>query len=505
MVAVVAGFGVMPAIASATGVLVAGSRTSTGIPLVRTFIDQDLNGTYEKMVDEIVPYKTAISDGVRVATGDFDGDGNDELVVAIDKAGKVKIFELGPDGEPGARIDSEAGFPHGTFVAAGDVNGDGRDELITSGGPNDGEKVKIRSDLDGDGRPDEVTDTFAAYPASFHGGVRVAAGNIDNSGGDEVITAPGPGDNGAVRIYKDADSDRAVSDNPVLDTLKPFGTTFTGGMFVASGAFQSAGSGGAELVVSRADSTGRTVLRTDSDSDGKVSDNPPFDQILGPYPGSTKGARVAAGDTDNSGFFSELITAPGQNTGTNPVRIYDDDADMGVLISDNPPTQSFTAFPGSQGAYVGFGKVTSNVYTNNSFPQSIPDLGTVNSTINIPGSAGIVRDIDVSVNLMHSFDGDLDVTLTHVPTAKTVTLWTDVGGSNEGFEVRLNDESGTDIGTAANPKADGPITGTFNPEDAELLSTFDGDDASGQWVLSITDDSGGDSGTLFSWSLYASY
>jgi subtilisin-like proprotein convertase family protein len=505
VVAVVVACGVVPAVASATGVLIAGSRTSTGIPLVRTFIDQDLNGTYEKLVDEIVPYKTAISDGVRVATGDFDGDGNDELVVAIDKAGKVKIFDLGSDGEPGARIDSEPGFAHGTFVATGDVNNDGRDELITSGGPNDGEIVKIRSDLDGDGRPDEVTDSFAAYPSSFHGGVRVAAGNIDNTGGDEVITAPGPGDNAGVRIYKDADSDRAVSDNPVLDTLKPFGTTFTGGMFVASGAFQNAGGGGAELVVSRADSTGRTVLRTDSDADGKVSDNPPFDQILGPYPGSTKGARVAAGDTDNSGFFSELITAPGQNTGTNPVKVFDDTADAGSLISDEPPTQSFTAFPGAQGAYVAFGKVMSNVYTSNSFPQAIPDLSTVTSTINVPGSAGTIRDLDVGVNIMHSFDGDLDLTLTHVPTSKTVTLWQDVGGSNEGFEIRLNDEAGTDITAATNPKADGPITGTFNPGGAALLSDFDGDDASGQWTLSITDDSGGDTGTLFSWSLYATY
>jgi subtilisin-like proprotein convertase family protein len=276
-------------------------------------------------------------------------------------------------------------------------------------------------------------------------------------------------------------------------------------MFVASGTFQSMGNGGAEVVVSRADSTGKTVIRTDTDSDGKVSDNLPFDTIASPYPGSTKGARVAAGDTDNSGFFAELVTAPGEKTGTNPVKIYDDTADAGAKISDNPVTQSLTAFPGAQGAYVAFGKVNSDAFTSNAFPLAIPDLGTATSTIQVPGSAGKISDLDIGVNIAHSFDGDLDVTLTHVPTSTSVVLWNDVGASNEGFEVRLNDEAGTDISGATNPKADGAITGIFNPGGSALLSAFDGQDASGQWQLQLVDDSAGDTGTLMSWELYFSY
>jgi subtilisin-like proprotein convertase family protein len=498
---------VFAAAAPAADFVIAGSRTSTGIPLVRTFADNTPgpDGVYEKLVDEVVPYKTSVGDPVRVAAGDFNGDGNDELVVATDKATPVKIFELSSDGEPGARIDTEPGFAHGTYVAAGDVNGDGVDELITSGGPGDHEVVKIRSDLDGDGKPDDVTDTFNAYPAARPGGVRVAAGNVGNSGGDEVITAPGPGDKLPVKVFSDSDADRAVSDNPLEDQLKPFGDAFAGGMFVASGAFQNAGNGGSEVVVSRADSTGKTVIRTDSDSDGKVSDNPPFDQIASAYPGSTKGARIAAGDTDHSGFFTELITAPGEKTGTNPVKIYDDNGDAGDKISDNPVTQSFTAFGGNQGAYVGFARVPSNSFYVNSFPQTIADLSTLNSTIPVPGSAGIVRDLDVSINIFHSFDGDLDVTLTHVPTGTSVILFQDVGGTNEGFEIRLNDDAGTDISGASNPKVDGPITGTFNPGGAALLSAFDGEDASGKWQLSVTDDTSGDTGTLMSWGLNVTY
>jgi subtilisin-like proprotein convertase family protein len=88
-----------------------------------------------------------------------------------------------------------------------------------------------------------------------------------------------------------------------------------------------------------------------------------------------------------------------------------------------------------------------------------------------------------------------------VPSATSVILFQDVGGTNEGFFVRLNDEAGTDISTASNPKLDGAISGTFNPGGTALLSAFDGLDLAGEWQLIIVHDSGGDSGTLFSWAL----
>jgi len=95
------------------------------------------------------------------------------------------------------------------------------------------------------------------------------------------------------------------------------------------------------------------------------------------------------------------------------------------------------------------------------------------------------------------------VTLTHVASGTSVVLFQDVGGTNEGLFIRLNDEAGADISTASNPKVDGPINGSFNPGGAALLSVFDGLDLSGEWRLTIVDDSVNDTGTLFSWSLLA--
>ena len=108
----------------------------------------------------------------------------------------------------------------------------------------------------------------------------------------------------------------------------------------------------------------------------------------------------------------------------------------------------------------------------------------------------------MALNISHTFNGDLDVSMTHVPSGVSLVLFNDVGGTDEGFIIRLNDEAGTDIGTANNP-ADGAITGTFNPQGAALLSAFDGIDASGLWRLTVVDDNGAgaDIGTLFGWSL----
>ena len=188
-----------------------------------------------------------------------------------------------------------------------------------------------------------------------------------------------------------------------------------------------------------------------------------FDQFFA-YDGKfTGGVRVAVGDTDNSGFFVEVITAPGPGGGQS-VLTFDDGADGGSLISNDPPIVQLAADPiTASGAFAAFGKVTKGTYAYGGFAQSIPDASSMTSSFFVPAGAGTIRDLDVFLSIAHSFDGDLDVTLTHLSTGTSVTLWQDVGGSNEGFQVILSDESGTDISGATNAKADGAISGNFNP------------------------------------------
>src|SRR5947207_3349934 len=74
-------------------------------------------------------------------------------------------------------------------------------------------------------RPDGTTlAQFTAYDPSFHGGVNVAAGNVDGSllDGDELIVAAGPGGGPHVRVL-DASGNQLAS-------FMAFSPTFTGGV-----------------------------------------------------------------------------------------------------------------------------------------------------------------------------------------------------------------------------------------------------------------------------------
>ena len=490
----------------------AGIIVAAGAGVVSVFTDADLDTahTYETMAYKFTPfagYKGAIS----VAMGDFDGDGNDELITAK-AAGKgdVKIWEVTGAGRVGTQLDKLVPFPTGTnkgvSVAAGDLDGDGRDELIVGAGPGGPANVAIYSDTNADGKlSDNTPDTLRVFAAPFRGGVKVAAGNVNNLGGDEVVVGMWT-NGGAVAVFNDANANRKISDDnggAATETLNPFGAQFLGGVNVAAGAIQGAGGNGAEVIVGNGTGKPKVRIFTDTNANGQVGDEPRFDQLK---PGGTGaiGATVVAGDTDGSSFFVEVLTGPAAGSGSD-VKIFDDTDDMGALLSDNAVSSEFAVFGNLTGGLnLAFGKVQNATFAFPGLPQAIPEsgTGTLSSSIFIPVGAGTIRDLDISLSIAHTFNGDLDVSLTHVASGISVVLFNDVGGADKGFIIRLNDEAGTDIGGANNP-ADGAITGTFNLQGALLLSAFDDVDLAGEWRLTITDDNGGDTGTLFAWSLDA--
>jgi len=112
--------------------------------------------------------------GVYVGAGDLDGDGRADIIVgAGGTAGgpHVKVF----DGKTGLVqrdfFAYDAAFMGGVRVATGDVNGDGHADVITGAGPGiAGGHVKVF-----DGNTGAEIRSFFAYDAGFTGGVSVAA------------------------------------------------------------------------------------------------------------------------------------------------------------------------------------------------------------------------------------------------------------------------------------------------------------------------------------------
>ena len=127
-------------------------------------------------------------------------------------------------------------------------------------------------------------------------------------------------------------------------------------------------------------------------------------------------------------------------------------------------------------------------------PAPILDNATITNNLTVSGVTGLVTDVNVNINISHTYDSDLTVDLIS-PAGQRVRLFSNNGGSGENFvNTVLDDEAPTAIGAGA-----APFTGSFRP--IGLLSTFDGSSANGTWHLDVADTVALDSGTLNSWSI----
>jgi subtilisin-like proprotein convertase family protein len=130
-------------------------------------------------------------------------------------------------------------------------------------------------------------------------------------------------------------------------------------------------------------------------------------------------------------------------------------------------------------------------------PVQILDLDTVSSTIRV-NTYGKVLDINALLNITHTWDGDLVLSLSHGGT--TVLLSNRNGGSGgANYDNTLFDDSAAVSINAGFAYA--PYTGSFRPEQA--LAAFNGQEIFGDWTLSVADMEAGDSGVINNWNLAA--
>jgi len=98
----------------------------------------------------------------------------------------------------------------------------------------------------------------------------------------------------------------------------------------------------------------------------------------------------------------------------------------------------------------------------------------------------IITDLDVSIDLRHSKDFDLQLYL-QGPSGATVLLnqYNPFTGYFEGADylgTTFDDEADTPIEDGS-----APFAGRYRPLEGNLLSTFDGQDAFGRWRLRVCD------------------
>ena len=186
--------------------------------------------------------------GVKVACGDLDGDGFDEIVTG---AGAGAVF--GPhvrgwnvDGGPAAAMPGISFFAYNTHrwgvnVACGDLNGDGRAEIITSPGPGEVFGAHIRAwRVDGGTASPLPGASLLAYPASLRYGARIACADIDGDGRSEIVTAPGPGPENIAHIRGFEYAGGVLVPMSTPDFIAWSDEGYRGGAFLAAVDLQSA-------------------------------------------------------------------------------------------------------------------------------------------------------------------------------------------------------------------------------------------------------------------------
>jgi hypothetical protein len=146
--------------------------------------------------------------------------------------------------------------------------------------------------------------SFFAYPASFLGGVRVAAGDVTGDGVADIITAPGPGAIALIRVFD------GVTGAEVRSVLA-FDFTFTGQVFVG-GTYVAAGDvngDGYPDIVTGAGIGGGPHVRAFSGASGAA-----IASFFAYAPGFLGSVRVATADANGDGRV-DIVTGAGPSGG----------------------------------------------------------------------------------------------------------------------------------------------------------------------------------------------
>ncbi len=199
---------------------------------------------------------------------------------------------------------------------------------------------------------------------------------------------------------------------------------------------------------------------------------------------------VLVAGTYGRGAF-EIYTQSAVLTGING-NVFNDANANGILDSGEAGLPNRTVFLDQNGNATLDSATITPASTN--VPVAINDLSTVTSVLNVSGTSGAIQRVTLTLNITHTFDGDLVATLIN-PAGTRVELFASVGDAGQNFvNTTLDDQASTFI---ANGTA--PFTGSFIP--GGLLANFKGQSANGTWTLEIADIGPGDVGTLNSWSL----
>ena len=132
--------------------------------------------------------------GLYVAAGDVDGDARADIVAGAGSWSEPRVRVFGGSGsEKASFLAFDSGFQGGVRVATGDTNGDGKAEIVVGAGQGGPPVVRV---FDAAGQRKA---SFFAFDSTSTSGIYVAAGDLDDDGNAEIVV--GAGATGEVRVF----------------------------------------------------------------------------------------------------------------------------------------------------------------------------------------------------------------------------------------------------------------------------------------------------------------
>jgi subtilisin-like proprotein convertase family protein len=122
----------------------------------------------------------------------------------------------------------------------------------------------------------------------------------------------------------------------------------------------------------------------------------------------------------------------------------------------------------------------------NLYPVDVTGVGTIGGDSNID---------NVTINITHTFDGDLDISLVS-PAGTELLLSGGNGGAGDNYTDTVFMDGGGPLSGGAPP-----YTGTFEADGGTFAAAFDTEAITGIWNLKVCDNFGGDTGTVDTFSI----
>lgn len=289
----------------------------TGVSPTVDIYDADTGGR----VNRFLAFRASYGGGVRVATGDANGDGFTDVVCATgaDTAGAVRVFS-GEDGSllVGLRPFGNS-YTSGLNVAAGDLDGDGVVEIVVGSGVSSGVRVYH-------GGKFSLGAAFRAFAGNEARGVNVSVANVAGVGPEIAVAAANAG--GVVRLFS--------SDGVLRTSRHPYGGSAAFGLAVA--AVDMNGDGYDELAVAPTSAV-RAVRVVDLNANrllGSLSVGPAFAGAFG--------LRLGTLRSDDQGPDT-LLVANGPGVGLD-VCGFDDLNGAAIQLPPGEPYRAYGIFVG---------------------------------------------------------------------------------------------------------------------------------------------------------------